>query len=371
MSILAVPVSNEKAMEDFLRLPYGIYQAEPNWVAPLKSEVRRTLDPDRNPYFNQASLQLFVCYKDGRPVSRLALIIDKFHLQKFGRRRAFFGYFESENDPEAVAALFRRAEEHIRFERMESLEGPFSPNYYSELGVQIDRFGTPPAFFQPFNPPYYRALLEKTGFRVEAAFQTMKNDAIGPYLEKRYGPVRGFQDHDGFIVRPFQPRDLEAELTRIRVVNNDAFEGNWHFLPLSAEEYVFSAKYLSLVTKPELIQIVEHRGRPAAVLHCVLDINPLLKRLKGRVSPAKYLRFMIGRRNVRNLIIFTVAIRKEYQHTIVYDLLLQAFRRLASSYRSVETTWLSPDNLPALRAAESLGMIPDKHFAIYEKTLGN
>ncbi len=74
---------------------------------------------------------------------------------------------------------------------------------------------------------------------------------------------------------------------------------------------------------------------------------------------------------VTGFIIFTVAIRKEYQHSRVYDLLLQAFRRLASSYRSAETTWLSPDNLPALRAAESLGMVPDKHFAIYEKPLGN
>jgi hypothetical protein len=371
MSTLVLPVSNDQDMQAFLDLPNAIYKNDPNWVAPLTSEVRRTLDPDRNPYFNQASLQLFVCSKDGRPVSRLAVVIDKFHLEKFGRRRAFFGYFESENEPEAVAALFQKAEEHIRFERIESLEGPFNPNYYSELGIQTDRFGTPPAFFQPFNPSYYGALLEQAGFRVAATFQTMKNDAIGPYLEKRYGPVRDIQGRNGFIVRPFQPRDLEAELNRIREVNNDAFDGNWHFLPLSCEEYVFSAKYLSLVTKPELIQIVEHQGRPVAVLHCVLDINPLLKRLKGRVGPVKYLRFVSGRRTVRNLIIFTVAIRKEYQHSRVYSLLLQAFRRLASSYRSAETTWLSPENLPALRAAEGLGMVPDKHFAIYEKPLGS
>jgi hypothetical protein len=369
MTYQVVSVSHPRDRETFLKLPHKIYSGDSNWVAPMTSEVRRTLDVRRNPYFKNASLQLFLCLADDEPVSRLAVVINKLHQKRCGSSTAFFGFFEAKNDPEAMKALIREAEDYCWQHGVRELEGPFNPNHYSELGLQADRFGTPPAFFQTFNPSYYGPLLEHEDFHVAGSFQTMKNDDIGPYLLERYGPPASIAERDGYAVRSFRPYERALELERIREVNNDAFDGNWRFLPLTREEYVFSARYLSLVTEPELIQIVEHRGRPVAVLHCVLDINPLLRRLKGRVGPFKYLRFMSERHKVRSLIIFTVAIKKAYQHSRVYYYLLQAFRRMAEGYRSVETTWLSPENLPALKAAESLGMVPDKHFAIYAKSL--
>src|SRR4030065_2549071 len=124
---------------------------------------------------------------------------------------------------------------------------------------------------------------------------------------------------------------------------------------------------MSPVTRPDLVKIVEHNGEPVAVLHCVLDINPLLQRLRGRVGPIKYLRFVRDRKRVRTLIIYTVGIKRKHQHTRVYQLLLQAFCRMARGFAVLEATWVSPDNIPALRAAESLEMKPDKQFGIFEK----
>ena len=69
-------------MLDFLRLPYQIYKDDPHWVAPLSSEVRRVLDPRRNPYFEEASLELFVCYEGTVPVARAAVVINPRHVQK-------------------------------------------------------------------------------------------------------------------------------------------------------------------------------------------------------------------------------------------------------------------------------------------------
>ena len=75
-------VSNAKQLGDFIRLPYKIFDNNPNWVAPMKSEVKRVLNPERNPYFAEANLQLFSCYKYGEICSRVALIINKKHEQK-------------------------------------------------------------------------------------------------------------------------------------------------------------------------------------------------------------------------------------------------------------------------------------------------
>jgi len=369
MPYAVIPVSDEKRLNDFLRLPFALYRGDPLWVPPLISEVRRTLDPERNPYFANAALRLFVGYRDARPVARLAIVISRAHQAAFGVRAAFFGFFEAANDEQAVKDLFAEAETFCRARNIELLEGPFNPHHYSELGLQIDRFGTAPSFFQPYNPPYYPELLEKAGYRISARFQTMAVDNAGNGLAPRAGALPVTMGQDDYVVRSFSLADKARDLATMREINNEAFAANWHFLPLSPEEYAFSAKFMSFVTRPDLITFVEHHGRPVAVLHCVLDINPLLRRWNGAAGPLKLLRFFRGRRAVKTVILFTVAIRKEYRHTRVSRLLRAEFCRMARPFGRVETTWMSPDNPTALKGAAGLGLKPDKHFAIFAKEL--
>ncbi len=364
-------VCNRRTLRDFIRLPRFIYHSDPNWVPPLSSEVQRTLDERRNPYFANASLKLFVCYKNNVPVARTAIVVNRQHQEKFGINAAFFGFFESINDMEAVRRLFGSVEYYCRSQNVEILEGPFNPNHYSELGLLTNKFDTPPAFFQPYNPAYYCDLLESIGFRKAVCFYTAKNERIREYVQHRYGDEDRPLEIDGYIVRSIDAANFEKDLERIRGVFNDSFSSNWHFLPVTKEEYQFTSKYLRLVTNPELVTIVEHQGSPVAVLMCVLDINPLLKRLNGRIGPIKYLRFLQARKSIRSLLIYAVGIRSSYQRTRVFCLLVNAMARIARNYDTLETTWMLEKNLPAIRAAELFGMKPDKYFAIYEKRLSS
>lgn len=367
MAYSVAPVTDRRGLDDFLRLPFALYRGDPLWVPPIIAEVRRTLDPARNPYFADAALRLFVGYRDGKPAARLAVVVNHAHERAFGTRAAFFGFFESENDGDAARLLFDEAETYCRAAGAEVLEGPFNPHHYAELGLQIDTFGTAPSFFQPYNPAYYGELLERSGFRISARFQTMSSDDIGDSLRRRCGDMAAAPVPPGYSVRSFSRQSKARDLELMREVNNEAFAANWHFLPLSRAEYAFSAHHMGLVTRPDLIKFVEHEGRPVAVLHCVLDVNPLLRAWNGTAGPVKLLRFLRGRRAVKTLILFTVAIRAEYRQTYVSQLLLAEFCRMARAFERVETTWMSPDNRPALRGAESFGLRPDKHFAVYAK----
>ncbi len=359
-------VSHRRTMKDFLGLPFVIYRDDPRWVAPISSELRRVLDVRRNPYFENATVKLFICYRDGRIGARTAVVISRIHEEKSGIKAAFFGFFESINDVGAVRSLFDEVERYCSDQKVELLEGPFNPNHYSELGIQVTGFCTSPTFFQPYNHTYYRQLLEDVGFNISARFHTRKNDRISEYVRERYG-TRRLPQVDGYSIRSFSLEDLDGDLERIREVFNDAFSSNWHYLPVSKEEYQFSGKFLRLVTFPDLIKIVEHGGNPVGVLHCVLDINPLLKRMKGRVGPIRYLRFLRERNRIRKVVIFAVGIKKSYQRSRVYQLLLHAMCQIALKYDALETTWMSEENILAARAAEHLGLKPDKCFVMYEK----
>ena len=250
-------LSESDPMRNFLEVPDNIYKHDPSWVAPLQSEIKRSLDARNNPYFVNTSLQKFVCYNNGDPVARAVAVINREHWKKFGKKAAFFGFFESVNDTDAVSCLFETISGYCQDAGAELLEGPFNPNHYSELGILTDNFQTAPAFFETYNPDYYPKLLENVGFKVSKRLHTRINTDAGNYLRNRYGTLSfpiGIRD---FKVRMISLWNLKSDLEKIREINNDAFSDNWHFLPLSRSEYTYSAKYLFFVTKPNLIVLIE------------------------------------------------------------------------------------------------------------------
>jgi hypothetical protein len=371
MSYSVKNVCSRRIMRDFLDLPDRVYRDDPNYVAPLKAEVRRTLDRQKNPYFKGADLRLFVCYADGSPVARTAIVINPRHEQKFGVRAAFFGFFESVNDAAAVKALFDAAVRFCRGQGATVLEGPFNPNHYSELGILLDHFDRPPVFFQTYNPPYYPKLLEDLGFHVSASLFTARNERISQFIDANFDLQAPLSIPEGYSVRHPDMSHLSEEMDKIRLIFNDAFSSNWHFLPASKEEYDFSGKFISLITDPSLISIIEHHGEPVAVLMFVLDVNPLIQRFHGRRGPLKLLNFFRGRRGLRTVVLYAGGIRKRYQHTRVYPLLYEACARIVRRFDCLEGTWISEGNMLARRSAERLGMKPDKHFAIYALSISS
>src|SRR6266496_6212380 len=83
----------------FLQVSYVIYRDDPLWVAPLLSDLKRVFT-DENPLFEHAEMQLWVATEDGRDVGRIAGVLDRSYKHPTNEQAAFFGFFESVNNPE-------------------------------------------------------------------------------------------------------------------------------------------------------------------------------------------------------------------------------------------------------------------------------
>ena len=361
-------INDEKGMHDFLDLPYRIYKNDPCWVPPLRSELARTLNDKKNPYFDGVDLQKFVCYDENGPVARVVSVINPKHWKRSGQKTAFFGFYESVEDEKASSLLLEKISEYCRSKGAESLEGPFNPNHYSELGMLVKNFERP-AFFEPYNPEYYPLFIKNVGFNAVYSIHTRVNRETNDFLSQRHRNYKSPSESNGFTVRHFNLFDMKAELERIREVFNDAFSENWHFLPLSRQEYLFSAKSLFAVTNPGLIQIVEHYGRPVAVLQCVLNVNPLLQPLKGKIRITDIGSLLVQRKAIREIVVYAVGIKKAYQKSRAFILLTDAMLKIARLYPVVYSTWISDDNIQAVRSTEIIGMKPYKWFEVYGKEL--
>ena len=97
------------------------------------------LDVSKNPFWKHAKRELFLARRDGRVVGRIAAIVDEEHNRVHEEKIGFFGFFESEEDREAAAALFRAAEAWVRGELpgASRLRGPVNPSLNDEAGALV------------------------------------------------------------------------------------------------------------------------------------------------------------------------------------------------------------------------------------------
>jgi hypothetical protein len=366
-----VPVDARRLMRAFLALPWSIYRNDPVWVPQLRAETRRALDARRNPYYRDAEQQLLLCLRDGVPVARCAVLIKEAHERAFGVRTAFFGFFESIPDGEAVRALFDMASVWCGARGAVLLEGPFNPHHAAELGLQADHFSDAQIFFQTHNPPWYADLLRGAGFEAAERVITYRNPDVRSWLASR-GDGNGQPLVSGeYRIRPFRMSRMREDLGHMRDVFNDAFARNWHFLPASEEDYAYALPSLRHITDPALVVFAEHRGTPVGVLMCVPDINPLIHRMDGRPGPLDLLRFRSAIKRLRTVVIYAVGLRRAYQATTAAVLLARAWERIMARYDVAECTWISESNTRARRGIEHFGMREDKHFDIYRRRLAS
>jgi hypothetical protein len=126
---------------------------------------------------------------------------------------------------------------------------------------------------------------------------------------------------------------------------------------------------LFLVTTPGLILFAEYKGKPVGAIQYVINFNRLVKPLKGSIMPWHLPGLLLKRNSVKELVIYSVGIKKAFQHTRISSMLIKSGIKIFQKYSTVSTTWTYDDNKSIIHIAELFDMNPDKHFSIYSKSL--
>ena len=74
-------VTDSKAMDTFIKVPWLVYKDDPHWVPPLIAERKDAFSP-RHPYFEHAEWQTWIAWRNGQAVGRISAQIDELHQQQ-------------------------------------------------------------------------------------------------------------------------------------------------------------------------------------------------------------------------------------------------------------------------------------------------
>ena len=119
-----IPVNTAEDLDRFVELPWSIYTPDSLWVPNLKKQDRELLSPGEHPFWKTARRELFLALRDGRPVGRIAAIVDEKYNAYAGERCGAFGFFECRDDREAAHALLQAAHDWLRRQGMAFMRGP-------------------------------------------------------------------------------------------------------------------------------------------------------------------------------------------------------------------------------------------------------
>ncbi|MFA4903627.1 MAG: GNAT family N-acetyltransferase [Desulfobaccales bacterium] len=372
--ITVSPVEDNAALWEFLRLPWRIYQGDPFWVPPILSQQRAFLDPQRGPFFEIGEAQYFIAFQNGKPVGRLSAHVNRLHDQYHGLETGFFGFFESIQDQDVARRLFDAAADWLRERGKTHLVGPLNFSIYDEMGLLVEGFDSMPVLFQTHNPPYYEGLLTSVGF-VPAmdwhAYKITNRNVDLEAMERQYANIMRGQDIE---VVTYNPKEVDRRADEVFHLFNEAWEPNWGHVPLTRRQFDEMLELVKPCLRPEMAHVLLDHNRVAGFGISLPDLNPLIRKLNGRLTLWGKLRLLYWAkyRPVHKIRALVVGISQPYQRRRLHiALILRGYIHLVK-YTPCEMADFSlvPANLKHwIKVIMALGGERYKVFRVFEKPI--
>lgn len=376
------PVEGKQGRAAFVDLGREFAAREAHSIPQLHSEQLELVDPDKNPFFGHATVQLFIAYRDRKPVGRIAAHIDHLALelpaeQGMGPGTGMFGYFDAE-DENVSRALLSRAKEWLRKKGMTRMIGPISLSIWEEPGLLVKGQDHPPMIMMGHHPAHYAGWIESEGFTVAKRLLTYDLVITSDFPKIVQRIVTSGERNERICIRPIKMKRWEEEIRVVLHILNDAWSDNWGFVPFTEAEIDHAAKKMKPIIKPRLNMIAELDGRPVAFMMVLPDINEVLKKVDGKLFPfgwfhlLRWLRKPMG----AGLRVPLMGVLKEFQNSRIASqlafMMIEHIRRNAlSDYGSKrsEIGWILDDNKGMIAIADTIGSTVNREYVIYEKAI--
>ena len=366
-----IRVEQTEDLNLFVKIAPIFYKDDLLYVRPLIDEERKMIDDKHNPFYKNAKRALFVAYEDGKPVGRIAAIVNyrhnEFHKDKVG----FFGFFESVNDRDVADLLFRKAEEFLYENGLRTIRGPISPSMNDISGLLIKGFFQEPVFMMPYNKAYYIDLIEGYGFRkakdLYAFYLTTANKPrekllkLADYVRRKYS----------IELRNFSRKNFEEDVKTIHYLYCEAWKDNWGFVPPTYEEFRYGLEDFKTIVPEELVFFAYKDGKPCGFSGIVPDFNQAIKGLSGKITPFNALKALYKMKKINNYRLLTLGVLPECRKMGV-DLLLyiRSFEVVEErNGRGGELSWTLEDNDAINKPIMKIGCEHYKTYRIYEKKI--
>ena len=280
-------VSSKKDLKAFVKFPFKLYKDSEYWVPPIISQELTTFNFEKNPVFKDAKAWLFLAYKGGEIVGRVAAIINWLEVKGQNIQKMRFGWIDFIDDIEVTKALLEKVNDIGKQHDLEYIEGPIGFSNLDKVGVMTEGFNHIGSMITWYNHPYYADHFRELGFEVEKEyleskflFEDIKPETFTKaqaLIKRRYGlKVVTFKDKKELIERADEMFDVFIK----------SHQGLASFVDINREqrEY-FKKKFIPFLNLEYVKFITDKEDKLIAFAIVTPSFAKALQKRKGRLLP--------------------------------------------------------------------------------------
>lgn len=332
-----------RELKEYIRFGIDLYKGNSCFVPPLIMDEMATLMPGKNPAYEHCRTQFFMAYRDGKPVGRIAAIINDLVNEKNGTHDLRFGWVDFIDDAEVVDALFDAAYQWGRQQGCDAVVGPMGFSDLDHEGMLIEGFDEMGTMATIYNYPYYKDHMERMGFAkdVDWVEYRIKIPEAIPEKHKRIADI---------VARKYELRSVKyTDRNKLRddygkalfELINEAYDDLYGYSPLTKKEIDHYIKeYLGILRLEDISIIVDKNDELVAVGISIPSLSQALRRSGGRLFPFGWYHLLRAiRGNVDVVDLLLIAVKPEYQskgvNALLFADLIPAYN--ANGYKYAES----------------------------------
>jgi GNAT superfamily N-acetyltransferase len=175
----------------------------------------------------------------------------------------------------------------------------------------------------------------------------------------------------GVTTRPLIKWRFRQEVEMFLDIYNQALAATWGFIPLSPAEVHHMAGELRLLVVPEISIIAEAKGKPIGCIFGLLNYNPRIRAIGGRLFPFGWWRLLANKRKIKTMRVISANVLPEYQGWGIGINLSRALIDPAQKWglEEAEFSWVLESNSLSRKSLEKGGVIPYKTYRVYDREL--
>ena len=302
-----VEVQSKKDLKKFVGFPDQLYRDCPQYVPALHSDQVKSLTAVST--LSYCKHRMWMVMDGKKVVGRICGMINPRYNERYGKKRARFGWFDTINDIGVARLLLGTAESWAREQGMTEIHGPLYYNTLGKQGMLVEGYENVPPFNCLYNYPYYNDLVTALGFEKECDWVQYKLNASQGAPEKlnRMADILMRRYNLRFLdIRKINKEQWRKLSENFFKVYNECFKAVHNFIPLTRHEVdAVGSHYLKLL-RPELTCIVVDENDEIATFGlCFPSTSEGFKKAKGKLFPFGWYHIL-----------------KEYRHYKTIDLMM-------------------------------------------------
>jgi GNAT superfamily N-acetyltransferase len=374
MEIVEVDTSSKRDVKRFLDLPFRIYRGSEQWVPLVRMDARLQLNRRKHPFFEHSAADFFLAVQDGEDVGRISVLENRNYNRYHDSRAAFFYHFECVDDVAVARAMFDRAFQWAKARDLNRVIGPKGMGVFDGMGLLVEGFEHRAAMtMMLYNPPYYPRLVEAAGFAKEVDFVSCYLSAETFSLPERVHRIADkVKRRGGLRVVTFRKkRELKAIADKLGRAYNEAFVGNWEYVPITDRELKMVVDDLLTVADPKLFKVIMHEDDVVGFLFAFPDLSAALQRCKGRLLPFGAIDLLLEYRRTKWLILNGAGILPRFHgrggNALLYSEMEATVKD--AGFEHADLTQIAETAVQMRRDLVNLGAKPYKNHRVYRRDL--